>query len=134
MAINTVLSIAFVFLAFRGRAVISTKSVTLDMAPQTFMVTLMGCLVPALLTRCRIHRNALSWHGSTSKTAVSDLWLRAFGAALLLTVAIVLLCWLTLPRLIPNGLSFHTLLLSKALFGALLAACITPWAIRKVLR
>ncbi len=134
VAINTALSIAFVFLAFHGMTTIPTRSITLDMAPQTFMVTLMGCLVPALLTRRRIRINALTWHKSQLQIVLAHLWGRAVIAALFLTVVVVLVCWLALPRLTPGGVTFHALLLCKATFGALLAAGVTPWAIRKVLR
>jgi hypothetical protein len=54
VGINTALSIGFVFLVFHGQSHISATGphgIVFDMAPQTFMISLMSCLVPALLTR-----------------------------------------------------------------------------------
>ncbi len=135
--INTVLSVAFVIGVFHGQAripVLGTHSVVRDMAPQTFMVTLMSCLVPGLVTRRRLRTGALGWHPGINGTRAVHVVVSAVLAALAMTLLVTSLCWLVLPHLLPDGVTFSVLLIAKAAFGALLASLITAWAIARVLR
>jgi hypothetical protein len=137
MAINTALSIGFVFLVFHGRSVVPASGphgVVLDMAPQTFMVVLMSCLVPALLTRKRHVAGAFDWHRSEETAALRGIVTRAFVLGVFATGLVVSLSWVALPHLLPAGIAFGALLVAKAVFGMLLAAAATPWAIAKVLK
>jgi hypothetical protein len=136
MAINAALSIGFVFLVFHGLRVIpaaGSHGVIVDMAPQTFMVTLMSCLVPALLTRSRHAAGRLAWHSGTTRGLISHICLRAAVLAVLATIAVVAVSWIVLPHLLPNGIAFVPLVVCKALFGMALAAAVTPWAIARVI-
>ena len=135
--INTALSIGFVFLVFYGRATIPAggpHAMVRDMAPQTFMVVLMSCLVPGLLTRRRLAAGTLPWHPVASSLAIPHVLLTAGVLAVAATVLVVAVSWAALPRLLPTGIAFSPLLISKALYGMLLAALVTPWSIRRVLR
>ena len=137
VAINTALSIGFVFLIFHHRSQIpatGSHGIVADMAPQTFMVVLMSCLVPGLLTRRRLSVGSLSWQNRESQMTSSHVWLTAGILAALGTCLIVGLSWSTLPYLLPFGVRFHSLVIGKALFGMMLAAMVTPWAIARVLR
>ncbi len=137
MVINTALSVGFVFLVFHGHPRISASGVhgiVPDMAPQTFMVLLMSCLVPGLLTRRRIAGGSLSWHKAATASSPSAIVLRGAILALLGTAVAVAMCWAVLPPLLPMGASFGSLVVAKALYGMLLAAVATPWAIGRVLR
>jgi hypothetical protein len=138
VAINTALSIGFVFLVFHGQSQIATTGphgIVLDMAPQTFMVVLMSCLVPGLLTRARLTSGRLVWcQRTTPPPTIANICLRAILLAFLATCPVVAVSWMILPHLFPTGIDFRTLVLYKALFGMFLAAVVTPWAIAKVLR
>ena len=137
IVINGALSVGFVFLVFHGMSKVAVggrHGIILDMAPQTFMVTLMACLVPALLTRSRQHSGRLAWHTGTTKALLSRIWIRAFGAALLTTFVVVGLSAAAFPHLFADGVGFGALVIGKAIFGMILAAVVTPWAITRVLR
>ena len=134
VSINGMLSVGFVYLAFRGQTNIAARSLALDMAPQTFMVVLMSCLVPALLTRKRLSGGGLPWHEGAREASWKLIGGRAVLSAALCACALLTLCWALLPLLAPQGFLFTPILVCKTLFGVLLAALATPWAIRKVLR
>jgi hypothetical protein len=137
VAINTALSVGFVFLVFHGQSQVpptGRHGIVADMAPQTFMVVLMSCLVPGLLTRRRLLAGTLLWQKGESKAALSHVWLAAAVGALLATCLVVAISWSTVPYLLPLGLSFRWLVIGKAFFGMLLAAIVTPWTIARVLR
>jgi hypothetical protein len=136
VAINAALSIGFVFLVFHGQQEIyagGRHGMIADMAPQTFMITLMACLVPALLARKRHTTGKLDWHGPSTSASVSKILVRALLVAALTTCFVVAISEAILPRLFAGGLSFGPFLLGKATFGMILAAIVTPWTIVKVL-
>ncbi len=104
------------------------------MIPQTFMVVLMSCLIPALVTRRRGSSGLLAWHRIEVPASLRSICVRAVGMALLATGVVFVASWVVLPRLLPMGVHFPSLLIGKALFGMLLAAAATPWAVGRVLR
>lgn len=120
VAINIGLSIAF-YVALFGLAVPAAPlALGRDFVPQAFMVTLMGTLVPGLLTRRKVGGPA---------TAIV---VRAIGCALAVAVlagggAMLLLAQATAPVTPAAALAV------KAAFGGALAALITPAALRAVL-
>ncbi len=137
VAINTVLSICFVFLAFHGQSKVplaGRHGIVADMAPQTFMVVLMSCPVPGLLTRRRFLAGTLSWQPAENKSVLSAVYITAVVTAVVGTCLVVATCSITLPHLLPTGISFAPLVIGKGLFGMVLAAMVTPWAIMRVLR
>jgi hypothetical protein len=137
IAINVALSIGFVFVVFHGVPTVEVggrHGMIIDMAPQTFMVTLMSCLVPGLLTRNRHAAGRLAWHESGARIVVSKIILRAVVVAVFGTCVVLTLSALTFPHLFAGGLRFGTFLIGKAIFGGILAAIVTPWAIARVLR
>jgi hypothetical protein len=137
ICINTLLSLIFVVLIFLGQKhipVLGLHGIVLDMAPQTFMVTLMGCLIPGLLTRNRLKAGKLAWLDRRTVSGLGQVVGTAVLAAVLNTLAIVGLCWALLPHLLPEGASFLSLLIMKAIYGALLASVVTPWMIMRVTR
>lgn len=137
VVINGVLSTAFVFLIFHGQSRVvagGRHGIIVDMAPQTFMVTLMACLVPSLLTRRRHATGKLAWHKPFPRTLLSSLWFRASGTAILATDTVIVFAAATFPHLFPGGVRFASLLIGKILFVMALASIVTPWAITRVLR
>jgi hypothetical protein len=86
VAINTILSVGFVYLVFHRQTLIPATGVhgiVVDMVPQTFIVILMSFLVPSILTRRRRVTGALSWHDAGSASAPYNIFLWAGLAALL---------------------------------------------------
>ena len=121
VAINAVISAGFFFATFGLPTPIPAEALGLDFLPQSFMVTLMGCLIPSLLVRRQ--------SGQSARPIV----LRALLIAVLVLVVAgggaMLVCmalggdWAALPALV-----------IKVLFGALLAAIATPVAVAAALR
>jgi hypothetical protein len=66
--------------------------------------------------------------------AVGKEHIAAVVTAVVGTCLVVAICSITLPLLLPSGISFAPLVIGKALFGMVVAAMVTPWAIVKVLR
>lgn len=136
VAINTVLSIGFVFLVFRGQSRIAASGahgIIVDMVPQTFMVTLMSCLIPGLLTRSRHVKGSLPWNLNINPAPLRHVFVRAITVALVVTCVVVAMCWGAFPHLLASGVGFLPLLVAKASFGAALSAVVTPWAVFKTL-
>ena len=135
IAINMVLSAVF-FLAVFGRTdpvpVWRGMGLAADMVPQSFMVGLMGALVPSLLTRKRIAAGLLpgAWAPAPSPAAV-------FGRALSLAIAAVLigaggtaaLLALSGMTMIPSAVALPL----KILFGGIEGAIVTPIALRAII-
>jgi hypothetical protein len=136
VAINVALSIGFVFLVFHGQSLVKVMGrhgVVGDMAPQTFMVVLMSFLVPSLLTRRRLTKGVLIWSNPVATRRGFNAFFWAIPAAAAGTCLVVGLSWLVLPKIWPTAVAFFPLLLAKAAFGGVLAAVITPWAIKMTL-
>lgn len=126
IVINMAITIGFFLLVFRGVQHLTTHALLIDAIPQSFMIALMGTLVPAWLTRQRIHRGAL--HGKCRPLYSSRV---ATVAAILLFTVISAGVGLAIHTAVvvhwaPDGTSFRSALLFKSLYGALLAAAITP--------
>jgi len=118
IVINIVISIGF-FLAVFGLATpfVVVGRMAADFLPQTFMVTLMGTLVPSLILRRK--RNA----------AAGPIVLRCIGLAVAATLivggAAFWLCRIHEDATLP---AFSALIL-RAAYGGLLAAITTPIAL-----
>ena len=136
IGINVALSIGFVYLAFHGLPRISVEGrhgIVVDMLPQTFMVVLMSCLVPSLLTRKRLLRGALLWRGTHCRASALSVVLTALVAAVLAAAFAVAVCHVAMPRVAPLGVPFGQLLFWKAVYGMVLAAVATPLSMTRVL-
>lgn len=137
VAINVALSIGFVFLVFHGMRTVEVEGrhgMILDMAPQTFMVTLMSCMVPGLLARHRHAAGRLAWHEGRERILVSKIILRALVVAIFGTCVVLAVSAVIFPHVFAGGLRFGTFLIGKASFGGILATIVTPWTIAWVLR
>jgi hypothetical protein len=121
IGINAALSIAFFVGLFGLSSPVDIIAFGRDFLPQAFMVTFMGCLVPALLIR----------RGSSLPAAP------VIVRALLMAVAATLIAgagaWLVCTRLAPLALDLMPALILKTLFGAALAALVTPIAVAAAL-
>lgn len=131
IAINAVLSVAFALLVFGGRESIdvAASDVLFDMAPQSFMVAFMGTLVPGLLTRKRLAAGRIA--GFSERVVPGRSVLRAFATAVAAAAAGTGLIALVRPEM---SIALPVFVAAKAIYGAALAAIVTPIALNAVLR
>jgi hypothetical protein len=119
--INAALSAAFFLLLFGGDVAVDVTKLGWDFLPQTFMIALMGSLVPALLTRRHT--------GAAVARIVSFALLVAAVSAAIVGGAALAICHATggfMPAL--------TALALKVAYGACLAAFITPLVLKRWFR
>lgn len=134
IAINTVLSIGFFLLVF-GR----TNPVPLwgmghwvfDAIPQSFMIALMGTLVPGMMAGKALRAGNLAVHGMPKP--FSRLAIRALATALVAAAVGLLLAALVAQLSGLASLSWMAALAIKAVYGAALAAIVTPLSLRAAL-
>lgn len=134
VAINTALSIGFFLLVF-GRAdrvpFWGTGNWVFDAIPQSFMIALMGTLVPGLMAGRAWRSGKLSVSGPPRP--FSRLLLRALATALIAVAAGWALAALVARLSGLTSLDWAAALAIKAGYGAALAAIVTPIVIRAVL-
>lgn len=118
IAVNTVISIALFVAIFGLGAPVPVAALGPDFLPQSFMVALMGCLVPAAILRRR------------AGGPVGDVARRAILIALVSLIVAGGGAWLLCVAIGPVPIPAAAALAIKALFGALLAAVTTPIAVR----
>lgn len=129
--VNAALSVVFVLLAFGGMAAVGVPALVADAVPQSFMITLMASLVPALLTRKRLARGAIApLRGRPRSGGV-------VMVSLLSAAVVAALAWglhlALLPLLSPAAVPFGAVLAGKAVYGALLGAGVSLIAVRRAL-
>lgn len=132
--INAVLSAAFAFLVFGGRSQIGVNGVhgiVFDAVPQTFMIALMSCVVPTILTHRRVASRAVMPLPS-GLSLPRTLLVRAILVAVLSSVLAVVAQAIVLPRFGASW-SFAQLIAFKCVYGALLGAAIAAVAVRAAL-
>ncbi|MGH1561099.1 hypothetical protein ACRAWD_31995 [Caulobacter segnis] len=128
--INGLLSAAFVMLFFSGRGTISAYGAggfAPDFPIQSFMVALMSVTVPSLIAKKRLAAGALA---PLSAASAGPLWRRAVFAALGAAVALggaAMVASVPVP-----SLGFAALLTVKVVYGALLGASLTVWALKRI--
>lgn len=140
VAINTVISVIFALLAARGRLTVplwSESGMALDFVPQTFMISFMTALVVTLMTRKRLKRGELPPLPAEDAGLLARMPQNAFTRAILiaslLTMVMVPLCVGILSLLRVTSLSFHTFIVMKAVYGAVLALLAAPPILRAAL-
>jgi hypothetical protein len=122
MAINAVLSLGFFFGFFGLSQAIGLEAFGRDFFPQSFMVALMGCLIPSLLVRRHSGQSA------------GPVILRAVAIAVIALIVAGGGAYLICHALVPETVAPVAGLLIKVVFGAMLAAATTPIAVGAALR
>lgn len=117
VVINMVLSALF-FVAVFARGPVRLADIGPDLVPQSFMVALMGSLVPGLLTARR---------APTGRRG--PIVVRSFVVALIAAVVIGGGGWLLL-RGSSAVIAYPAALAARVVLGGLLAALVTPFAVR----
>jgi hypothetical protein len=134
MVLNSIVSAGFVWLVFGGLSVISLwgpRGMAFDLVPTTFMITLMCTLGLTLVMRVRL-RQARAPRLPAEACAVACTWLprnvcfRALTLAMLATFSLVPLTVSGMLVLQIHSASYTHVMLFKILYGAMLAALITP--------
>jgi hypothetical protein len=122
IVINSAISIGVFMLVFGLERPVPSQTLGWDFLPQSFMIALMGSLVPALLLRRRFGARVgaiMSWSVAIAIVAA----LLPGGIAAIVT-----------PMLANGVIAANTALLIKASYGATLAAVVTPIALVAISR
>lgn len=130
MGINGAISAAVFRLLFGGEALIARADAVIDTLPQTFMVALMSALVPSLLARRRLAPGSSTVRLRQGRPFLpTGLTLRCVALALAVTVVIGAATTLSLTAVLPDLVPGAPLLAFKIVYGALVAAIVTPLAL-----
>ena len=136
IVINSAVSALFVWLAFSGATVVpvwGAGGLAIDFLPQTFMITLMSVLVPSAITRKRRRAGVVEAGPATPAWLPRNLLLRAILLALGSTVLFSALGRALLSVAADGSVDIGTVWPLKIACGALIAAIITPFAVRAAL-
>lgn len=129
--INTAISALMTWLLFGGaEGGVERGAVLLDFVPQTFMVALMGSLVPSAIA-VRTRRKAA--HVNAPAVPAGRLILRCILIALLATVVLGGIGATLVIALCGTRIAFPNLIFMKMAYGALVAAVVTPIALSRAL-
>ena len=145
IVINMAISAAFVWIVFGGAAAVpvsGTRGLLVDFLPQTFMIALMGSLVPSALTRKRVRGQRRRGQPGRDEIAGGAPFLPWLPRSLL--VRSILIALAALPILAGPAMlllwsvqhapvTIWVVLVLKIAYGALVAAVVTPLAVRAVL-
>lgn len=132
MVINAVLSLAFFVLLIGLPAAVpvaGSSGYAFDFVPQSFMIALMSALVPGFITAARIRGGAIAGQPEKGGAIVLRSVVTAFASGLVgagIALALLASGTETLP-LIPA-------LVTKILYGIVLALIVTPIGLARALR
>jgi hypothetical protein len=122
VVINAVLSLAFFLVVFGMKEPVTLGALAPDFLPQSFMVVLMGALVPSMLLRRSI--------GGPAGPIIRRSLALAFAAAVLGGGGGFALCQIEPSKVLPALWALPI----KTSYGAILAAIFTPIAIGALLK
>jgi hypothetical protein len=122
LLINLILSVVFFVVVFGLNSPVPLDALAPDFFPQSFMVALMGSLVPALLLRRKV--------GGAARPILLRALIIALVAVVIAGGSAFLICQANGVKLLDP---LHALAI-KAVFGGALAVLTTPFAVRAALR
>lgn len=134
--VNGILNYASAYALFHGRSVVpatGSGSLLIDSVGETFIVTFLSALIPSLTTRHRRRAGTLPIPGDRQPTPAGNLYVRAIVTGLIFTCIFVPCNALLFPRMFPDGVSLHHVLLFKTVYGAVIGAIATFLAIHRAL-
>ena len=133
---NAILNYASAYALFHARGHVptgGTHGLVADSIGMTFFVTSLSTLVPFLIARHRRRAGTLPFIQPGHPKPAGNLYLRAVLIGLLFTcVCLPFNAWL-LPRFLPEGASFHQVLLFKTVYGTVFGSIATFLALHKAL-
>lgn len=140
VVINSVLSLGFTLLAIGGRGVVpwwGPGGVAFDFIPQVFMITLATTLATTLIARKRLKAGAVAPLTSADAgwlaRAPANPFLRAVLFGLAVAIVLVPASLLALSASGSREMSALNLIMLKVVYGAVLAALLTPPIVRAAL-
>lgn len=134
--INGSLSLLFAWLVFSGCARVDLWGVhglAVDFVPQSFMIALMGTVVPTLLTRSRLAQGKLTTMAARHLWLPSNLLVRGLTMAIGSTLIGGGIAVLQLTILMSEPVSIFAVYAIKLGYGCLLAAIVTRMALLRAL-
>jgi hypothetical protein len=134
--INVALSLLFFLLVFGWQNPVSVWGVgelAFDFLPQSFMIALMGTLVPGALTAAKLRKGSLERLPGTTRLP-GNLVLRALLLAALSMIAGTALTALLLRASGVEQMAWSSALAIKLVYGGLLALLVTPIGLAAALR
>lgn len=132
VVINSAISFAFAWLMFHTSSAIPVPALIVDSIPQSFMITLMSVVAPALLTSRRLASGRIA--PLRGKAVRYPLAAHAIGAALVAVLCGLLLHLVVFAMRSTDLIGFTALLSIKVVYGAGLAAIVTPLMLRDALK
>ncbi|MGZ8347564.1 MAG: hypothetical protein ACXWUP_10695 [Allosphingosinicella sp.] len=127
--INVAISAFMTWLLFGGANVAARGDVLVDFVPQTFIVALMGSLVPGAIARRQVRRGAIP-RRHVPPSRPRSLILRSLIAALAATLIFGALGTVLVLALFDESVPFAQLMMLKCGYGGLVALVVTPFAVR----
>ena len=134
--VNGILNLAAAFAIFHGRGTIPATgpgSLLKDTIGETFLVTALSTLIPTLIARQRRRAGTLPQPEDGKPAPAGNIYIRSTLIGLAFTIVCVSCNAVLLPRLFPGGVSFHTVLLFKTLYGAVFGSIATFLALKRAL-
>lgn len=131
--ISASISVCFVFAIFAGSPQISlwgAGGAAIDFLPQTFMLSLMSALVPALLLRKKLARKQFYAVAGRTWYFPQQPVLRSFLIALVATAVGSLAATTALFLISGDTIAFAVLLITKTAYGAIIAAFVARLSVK----
>ncbi|WP_114955078.1 hypothetical protein [Sphingosinicella terrae] len=133
VVITMAISALMTWVVFGGGVAAERREVLLDFLPQTFMIALMGSLVPGVMARRQVRRRALARRAGPPPK-LRSLTLRSFGAAMASTLLFGAIGAALVVALFAEAVPIASLFGFKCAYGGSVALVVTPVAIRAALR
>ena len=133
--VNAILNFLPAYAVFRNHPLVPVNGhggMFQDSIGAAFIVTFLSYLVPALIGRSRRKAGTLPASGLPGKPH-SNVYLRALGLAVVVTLVLTALDAFLMPRLFGSAVSLHTELTFKTIFGAVVGAFASFLAILRTL-
>ncbi|WP_317929547.1 hypothetical protein [Halioxenophilus sp. WMMB6] len=127
--INGVISAAITLAMFSSLSVVPIVEVIKDSIPQTFFVSFFSVAIPTFIIRARLKSGRVLPVAHRPNRWPQATILRAIVIALLLTLLLATVHFLAFSPMRELTVGFTSLLAFKVVYGLLLSAFVTPWAL-----
>ena len=131
--INAAISAFMAWLLFGGSKLIERSDVLVDFVPQTFMVALMGSLVPAAIARRKVRQATAGDLRRPPARRAPNLLVHSLLVALPATLVLGGGAALLTAIFLDPEIGLKTLMIIKPIYGAFVALIVTPFALQRVL-
>jgi hypothetical protein len=135
-AISLALSILFVFVIFdleQAVPIFGINGLIFDALPQSVAIAFMATLMPTLLTRRRLKTGKINVIDGRVSRLPHNVFLRSLMVAIVVTISAIILHFVVFGLTGLNSLSFTSVLIYKASYGALLGAVVAYYSLLNAL-